>query len=241
MRIYIHMFFKDVMCKCPKAWSPRQEGQMDFTLQDLQILCWHVFNDVIYSYEFMFFIDLSLLHSNSVHFCLLLSLWTFRAKHETIRKNLITICSSDALTRASWQECWVCLRYQRPLLNLDWCQSHPITFLVWRITQRCKRWWHTCADLTFGRHSTTGLDHENCPKASYVQRVMFEKRTVRVSEKRPTIYSVSYAWSSGSAGLLSTLKQEVLGTSLQVIKPSREQTWFRIKDLDIWASRIKHS
>ena len=37
--IYIYMFFKDVMCKCPKAWSPRQEGQMDFTLQDLQILC----------------------------------------------------------------------------------------------------------------------------------------------------------------------------------------------------------
>lgn len=167
------MFFKDVMCKCPKAWSPRQEGQMDFTLQNLQILCWHVF-DVIYSYEFMFFIDLALLHNNSVNFCLLLSLWTFRAKHETIRKNLITICSSDALTRASWQECWVCLRYQRPLLNLDWCQSHPITFLVWRITQRCKRWWHTCADLTFGRHSTTGVDHENCPQgvicpASYVR------------------------------------------------------------------------
>ena len=35
--------------KCPKAWSPRPEGQMDFTLQDLQIFCRHVLqlNDVI--------------------------------------------------------------------------------------------------------------------------------------------------------------------------------------------------
>ena len=217
----------------PKAWSPRQEWQMDFNLQDLQIFCCQVSNDVKIS-----------LYFTIIRF---FPVCSFRSELSGRSARQSERTSSQFAPATRWQE-------------------HPDKSAEFASATRGPSWILTSVSLTplslfegslRGAGADDTLVRTSLLEAGAAQQALIMKAAPRRHmsselcsrngqwgcQKKSTIYWNLRAWSSGAGQVLSTLKQEVLlGTSLLWSSGwSREQTWYGIKDLEIWASQIKKS